>query len=151
MKIRLGIIFKVSVIVILTASISLTLGCGQNFSSNGQRIYFTAENASGKLIAYSGGPSSMMQGRLACVNCHGTKGHGGTVNFMMQSFEIPNITWSELTAQDSDHPPFTDATVKRAITQGLDEVGEGLKYPMPRWRMSDSDLTDLVDFIKTLK
>ncbi len=90
----------------------------------------------------------MMQNRLACVNCHGSQGKGGTVNMMMQSFDVPNITWPELT---SDDPPFTEQTLKLAITQGIDPAGGTLKYPMPHWQMSESDLNDLVDFIKTLK
>jgi cytochrome c oxidase subunit 2 len=93
----------------------------------------------------------MMQGRLACVNCHGPKGKGGTINMMMQRFDVSNITWTELTSPGSDHPPFTEEAVKRAITQGIDETGADLKYPMPRWQMSDSDLNDLVIFLKTLK
>jgi cytochrome c oxidase subunit II len=127
-------------------------GCGNSYSSNGKRIYFTSVSASGDPITYSGGPATMMQrGRLACVDCHGSKGKGGTINMMMQRIEVPGITWTELTSPDSDHPPFTEETLKRAITRGVDETGEALKYPMPRWQMSDSDLNDLVGFIKTLK
>ena len=93
----------------------------------------------------------MMQSRLACVTCHGPKGHGGTVTLIMQRFDVPNVTWSELTAQGMDHPPYTEETLKRAITQGIDLAGSPLEYPMPRWQMSDSDLNDLIGFIKTLK
>jgi cytochrome c oxidase subunit 2 len=95
----------------------------------------------------------MMQGVLACATCHGANGHGGTVNFMMQSYDVPNITWPELTGPDPDmeHPPYTEETLKRAITQGLDPGGNELEYPMPRWQMSEQDLNDLVSFIKTLK
>jgi cytochrome c oxidase subunit 2 len=141
-------------IALLIFAISLSLlilGCGKSFSSNGQRIYFTGESSSGQQIAYSGGPGTMMQGRLACVNCHGSEGKGGTVNMMMLRLDVPNITWTELTAQGSDHPPFTEETIKRAITQGIDESGAALKYYMPRWQMSDNDLNDLVNYLKTLK
>ena len=93
----------------------------------------------------------MMQGRLACVNCHGPEGHGGTVNFMMQTYDIPNISWPELTALDQDFSPYTEETLKRAITRGLDPAGNLLEYPMPHWQMSDGDLSDLVAYIKTLK
>lgn len=137
-------VFVVSIVIVVA-------GCGNSFSSNGQRIYFTATSTSGQPITYSGGPSMMMPGKLACVNCHGPEGHGGRVNIMMYSFDVPNITWPELTAQDMDHPPYTEETLKRAITQGLDPAGNPLEYPMPRWQMSDSDLNDLIGFIKTLK
>jgi len=132
-------------------SLLVLAGCGPSFSSNGQRIYFTATSNSGERITYYGGPGGMMQGTLACVNCHGPKGHGGKVNFMMQTFDVPNITWSTLTGQYEDHQPFTEETVKQAITQGFDPAGNSLEYPMPRWQMSEQDLNDLVSFIKTLK
>lgn len=119
--------------------------------SNGQRIYFYSTSASGEPITYTGAPGTMMQGPLACVNCHGTEGHGGAVQFMMQSYDVPNITWPELTAQHMDHPPYTEETLKQAITQGVDPAGNALEYPMPRWHMSEQDLNDLVSFIKTLK
>ena len=130
--------------------------CGssnQQYSSNGQRIYFTSSSVSGDQITYTGGPGGMMQGPLACATCHGKEGHGGTVQFMMQSYDVPNITWPELTGPDPDmeHPPYTEETLKRAITQGLDPGGGQLEYPMPRWQMSTQDLNDLVSFIKTLK
>jgi mono/diheme cytochrome c family protein len=94
----------------------------------------------------------MMPLNLTCAECHGSEGHGGTVHFMMGTYDIPNITWLDLTASGMmDHPPYTEDTLKRAITQGLNPTGNPLEYPTPRWQMSESDLNDLVVFIKTLK
>jgi cytochrome c oxidase subunit 2 len=126
-----------------------------SFESNGQRIYFTATSSSGEAITPEG--FTMMMHRIACVDCHGSEGKGGTVSMMMQSFDVPNITWSHLTEEEheeeghEDHPPYTEETLKRAITQGLDPAGEPLDEFMPKWQMSAPDLSDLVDFIKTLK
>ncbi len=119
--------------------------------SNGQRIYNITTSASGEPITYTGGPCMMMSVGLTCATCHGPEGHGGTVHFMRQTFDVPSITWPVLTAPDMDHPPYTEETLKRAITQGLDPAGNPLEYPMPRWQMSAQDLNDLVSFIKTLK
>ena len=88
---------------------------------------------------------------LACVNCHGPQGQGGRIAVMIQTVDVPNITWPNLTAHDMDHPPYTEETLKRAITQGLDPAGNPLEYPMLRWNMSEQDFNDLVSFIKTLK
>ena len=61
---------------------------GKQYSSNGQRTYFTATSNSGGGINYQGGPTGGMNGggmmsgngmRLACANCHGPDGHGGQV------------------------------------------------------------------------
>jgi hypothetical protein len=80
---------------------------------------------------------------------------------MMWSFNTPDITWDNLaemeghgeeTGEDEheEHPPYTEETLKRAITRGIDPAGEPLDDIMPRWRMTESDLSDLVEFIKTL-
>jgi hypothetical protein len=39
--------------------------------------------------------------------------------------------------------------LRRAITRGLDPDGKRLDPAMPRWSMSEQDLTDLVDFLKS--
>ena len=94
-----------------------------------------------------------MMAPLACATCHGPEGNGGTVNLMMQTFTVPNITWPVLSGSDPDmqHPPYTEETLKQAITEGVDPGGGPLDYPMPRWQISPQDLNDLVAFIKTLK
>jgi len=130
-----------------------------SFQSNGERIYFTAESASGQPITYSG--SIRMMHSITCANCHGPEGKGGRVNMMMSYFDSPDITWHVLTQEEGhneepgkgeheEHPPYTEETLRRAITKGLDPAGEPLDDEMPRWRMSEQDLTDLADFIKTL-
>jgi cytochrome c oxidase subunit II len=144
---KLGLL---AVLVIAVSMLLLAIGCKTSFTSNGQRIYFTAASSSGERITYTGGPGGMMQGPLACVNCHGSEGRGGTVNFMMQTSDVPDITWPTLTGQYEDHQPFTEETVKQAIAQGVDPASNSLEYPMPRWQMSTQDLNDLVAFIKTL-
>ncbi len=131
-----------------------------SFESNGERIYFTAESSSGQPVTYSGG-ATMMRQRTACVNCHGPEGKGGRVNMMMWSFNTPDITWNNLTEagnhegepaeeKHEEHPPYTEETLKRAITRGIDPAGDSLDDIMPRWRMTKSDLSDLAEFIKAL-
>ncbi len=50
-----------------------------------------------------------------------------------------------------EHPPYTDATIKQAITDGLNPAGDPLDHTMPRWQMSERDLDDLLEFLKTLE
>lgn len=121
--------------------------------SNGQLIYNTSTSDSGQPITYTGGPGMMMAEELTCATCHGPEGLGGTVNFMMRSYDVPNITWPVLSGPDPDmqHPPYTEETLKRAITDGLDPGGGPLEYPMPRWQLSAQDLNDLAAYIMTLK
>jgi hypothetical protein len=51
---------------------------------------------------------------LACAMCHGRDGNGGRVSLMMQTIDVPDITWNELTTQQTDTPPYTEGTLKGA-------------------------------------
>jgi cytochrome c oxidase subunit II len=127
-----------------------------NFESNGERIYFTGTSQTGPTIsAQMPGMHRMPTGRMACADCHGADGRGGTVRMMMSRFDAPDIRYSTLTEGEhgdahGDHPPYTDEDIKRAITDGLDSAGEPLEWLMPRWTMTDEQLEDLIKFLMTL-
>jgi len=76
----------------------------------------------------------------------------------MMSTKIPSdIRYHALTEEEHDehegeeHPPYTDGTIKQAITDGLNPAGRPLDYTMPSYRMSEGDLDDLLEFLKTLE
>lgn len=135
----------------------------ESYKSNGEQIYFTATSRRNEAIsAEMMGMMRMSGGSLACVNCHGPDGKGRAVQMMMGTFDAPDIRYRTLTSpehgeegkeassHDMEHPPYTDETIKQAITKGIDPAGHPLKSFMPRWRISDQDLDDLIDFLKTL-
>jgi mono/diheme cytochrome c family protein len=115
---------------------------------NGQDIFLYAVDASGVYVSAQG--FAMMTRLFGCADCHGIQGHGGTVYMMMAQYDVPNITWPELTGS-SYIPPYTADTVKRAITQGQDQLGKSLDPFMPRWSMSSQDLNDVVSYLQSLK
>jgi|PlaIllAssembly_1097288.scaffolds.fasta_scaffold656027_1 hypothetical protein len=39
---------------------------------------------------------------------------------MLVRFEFPNITYAELTGLYEDYTPYTEATIKNAITKGIE-------------------------------
>lgn len=137
------------------------------FASNGERIYFTGAGANGR-IGFSGGEfgGGMMGGRgmmggsqLACVDCHGPDARGGQHVMHMTVMDAPDIRWSTLSQAEHgehgdegemDHPPYDEAAFKQAVTQGLNPGGARLDPAMPRWRMSEQDLQDLIAYLKTL-
>lgn len=142
----------VAICVALITMILLIIGCGvfyDVYDSNGERIYLTAESDSGKTITRSGGPFFMH--RIACASCHRENGKGGRTFLMMWDFDTPNITWEHLTGEHEDHPPYTEESVKEAITEGIEPNGEEMSELMPRWQMADEDLDDLIEFLKTLE
>jgi cytochrome c oxidase subunit 2 len=121
--------------------------------SNGQQIYFTGVNDRGERIPFDGGPMWLYMRGGSCSGCHGADGRGGAA--VMMGSEIPgDIRYEHLVEEEHEegegHPPYTDDLIKRAITLGLDPAGEPLDLTMPRWRMSERDLDDLIEFLKTL-
>lgn len=167
------------------------------FSSNGERIYFTATSESGEPITFDMGTDfddgimpgygmfssagmggGMMGGGMmgsgstghygmACVTCHGPDGKGGRY-LAMGEVETPDIRYSvlvgELAGEEAEtgeeghdeegeehaHEPYTDETIKQAITQGIEPDEKALDAFMPRWSMADRDLDDLLEFLKYL-
>lgn len=150
--------------LVLVACVALAFGftawptAGPRYRSNGEQIYFTATSRRGTSISSDMGMGMMQGGMMTCASCHGPDGHGGQVRMMMRVIEVPDIRYEALTAEEHGeegetemaHELYTDETIKQAITQGVEPNGEPLDWPMPRWSMSDEDLDDLVEFLKTL-
>jgi cytochrome c oxidase subunit 2 len=126
----------------------------QGYASNGETIYFTGFNDRGERIPFTDGPHWLYRHGGGCAACHGPDGRGEAP--VMMGTEIPSdIRYHHLIEEEEhgegeEHPPYTDETIKRAITEGLDPAGEPLDLTMPRWQMSERDLDDLLEFLKTL-
>jgi mono/diheme cytochrome c family protein len=126
----------------------------QSFASNGERIYYTGVSAKTGPIPVSGGPMWVAQGGVGCVACHGIQGRGG-VPVMMGTAIPADIRYEALIKGEYEHgkkeAPYTDALIKRAITQGVDPAGKPLDWTMPRWQMGDADLNDVLAYLKALR
>lgn len=125
-----------------------TWGTGA-FSSNGERIYFTSASERGTAISYTDGPASnggmMGNGQLACASCQGPSGRGGTHDMgMMRVMTAKDIRWSAL------HSEFNAEKFRLAVTNGQDPDDTQFKKGIPRWKIGDDDLADLITFLKTL-
>ena len=117
--------------------------------ARGKHIYTKGESTSGRVITaaikLSDRPASASI--LPCAQCHGAGGEGiGIV--------APAIRWQALTDPDGHdhelrrHAPFDDSTLARAIREGLDPAGNELEATMPRYRMTDADMTDLIAYLR---
>ena len=130
-----------------------------DYESNGERIYFTATNDQGKYFSYSDGPpfGRMMGGRLACVSCHGEDGRGGLRWMHMQQIDAPDIRYSVLASEADEHgngdehsEEYDLEIFRQAIVLGKHPDGDSLSSDMPRWEISEDDLADLFEYLKTL-
>jgi len=131
---------------------------GGTFASAGQRIYYTGLDADGRAIPRTiagGGMMGLgMMGGVACVDCHGEDGRGGRIGMMFGAVDIPDIRYSTLTTTRSEDgttiPAWTESDIARAIRDGVEPDGQRLKAPMPRWNMTDTELTDVISYLKEL-
>lgn len=154
--------------ILLIGSILLT-ACGlypsdgastqASYSSNGERIYFTATDNDGNYISNVGGPAyGVTSGEtLACVTCHGSDGRGSAYVPHMQWMGAPAIYYDALVQlaqkQVGDTPlpgGYTLDDFRKAVVEGETPNGNTLNPNMPRWQINDADLADLLDFLKTL-
>ena len=123
-----------------------------SFSSNGERIYYTGIDSTGRRIGLEGGPMWLNMRGGSCVFCHGSNGKGG-VPVMIGTAVPEDLTnlYAPHSHGDEKMVPYNDDLLKRAITKGIDANGESLDPTMPRWYMPEKDLNDLVTYIKTLQ
>lgn len=128
------------------------------YESNGDRIYYAGVSERTGRIPFQGGPMWLAMHGGACVSCHGVDGRGG-VPVMMGTAIPTDIRYAALTDKEAHvhgkeekaHPVYTDALIKRAITEGLNPANESLDWTMPRWQMTKEDLNDLITYLKTLR
>jgi ABC-type branched-subunit amino acid transport system substrate-binding protein len=117
----------------------------------GKQIYSRGTSASGEAIVASLGEASLEvpANVMACANCHGAYGHGKSEGGIRPS----NLTWESLTTPSTAnriHPPYTQASLEVAITQGKDPAGNKLRSAMPRFQIGTGDLADLIAYLKQL-
>jgi cytochrome c oxidase subunit II len=167
---------KKTIIVLLLGSILLT-ACGfyppngtsspgvgtntnnGNYTSNGERIYFTAIDQNGNPIPSTGGPAygGTAGETLACVSCHGPQGRGSSNLSNIQWIDARPIYYSALVQMLQDEAGgtpqpggYTLDDFRKAVVEGEHPNGVRLNPNMPRWQMDDADLADLFEFLKTL-
>jgi ABC-type branched-subunit amino acid transport system substrate-binding protein len=90
----------------------------------------------------------------ACGTCHGADGQGRPEG----GVRPPAVVWSELAKPyghshpgGRKHPPFTDASLARALRDGVDPAGNVLDLSMPRFAMSDDDVGSLLAYLRRLE
>ena len=122
-------------------------------TERGAIIFNTGRDPNGQPIAHSGGTMMMMTTSATCATCHGAHGQG----LSTPRFVSPNITCRNLTdpagmiEPDGGHGmKYTDALIRRAVTQGIDPEGQSLDPVMPRWQLTDAEWSALLAYLKTL-
>ena len=129
----------------------------------GENLYLRGVTGSGVALEASRSAGSKLQGAAAaCVNCHQRSGFGGregrsvippiTGRYLYRSLpndddqrDIPYVAGMRV-----DRKPYDDATLARAVRDGLDSQGKPLSYLMPRYAIKDADMSALISYLKRL-
>jgi ABC-type branched-subunit amino acid transport system substrate-binding protein len=122
--------------------------------SRGRIIYREGRSPSATAItAVLGEGPDLPATVVACANCHGEDGRGRSEGGITPT----DITWDHLTKtyggvhpSGRRFPPYTDGLLNRAITLGVDSDGRTLASTMPRYRMSATDMADLLAYLRQL-
>jgi cytochrome c oxidase subunit 2 len=128
-----------------------------SYDSNGERIYYLGIDRDGQRIRFRGGPHWLRMMGGSCVNCHGPDGTGGLP--VMMGTHIPgDIRYSALVSGEhhgeeggKEGVAYTDEDIRRVIREGIEPSGERMDRTMPRWNISDSDMVDLLEYLKELE
>ena len=120
----------------------------------GKAIYLRGTPASGRELTAVVGELDVPASTVTCAGCHGARGEGKTEG----GITAGNLTWQHLLKPQGHvhpsgrrHKPFDEASLARAVVEGVDPDGNELLVAMPRYRMSREDLADLVAYLKRIE
>ena len=81
----------------------------------------------------------------ACAKCHGAFGEGGREG----GVTAPALTWSALTTPRGEAPAFqAESQILDAVTKGVARGGAALGPTMPRYTLSDVEMSALLAYLK---
>jgi mono/diheme cytochrome c family protein len=150
-------------VLALTGAASAALAAGASSPSReaGESIFRLGALGSGEPLQARSEAGVRLSGpAAACASCHRRSGLGGREG----PSTIPPITGRYLfrprgsaasmvpfvEGLRGDREPYTDATLARAIREGLDSRGKPLAVLMPRYPLGDADMDALIRHLKAL-
>ena len=121
----------------------------------GKRLYREGVSSSDAQLLARVGASNMSvpASVLPCASCHGNDGRGRAEG----GVRPPSLDWQRLAlgpgareANGRSYPAYTDASLARAIQQGMDPAGNRLDPAMPRFELTMADQRNLTAYLKRL-
>jgi len=140
------------------------LVAARSAESAGQAIYLRGVLGSGAPLegTREAGGVVTTGADAACANCHQRSGLGAVEGRV----SIPPVAGDYLFHSGADDPgepvlpyvetmhgnrdPYTEATLARAIREGLDSQGRPLSEVMPRFALGDEDMAALIAYLRKL-
>ncbi|WP_175108542.1 c-type cytochrome, partial [Pararobbsia alpina] len=129
----------------------------------GEAIFQRGIAGSGEPVeATHAGGMRMSGAAAACMNCHRRSGLGsregnstippisGQYLFHPRVQNPDELDIPYIDGMRTNREPYTDATIARAIREGLDSEGRPLSYLMPQFVLNDADMAAVIGYLKRL-
>ena len=129
----------------------------------GERIYRQGMLPTGEPVLAEHQGADPLQGQsAACVNCHRRSGLGTveghilippiTPKYLFRSSSANAVRMAQIsrTASALTRRSYTDATLARALREGIDPEGRRFDYLMPRYRLDGASMSALIAYLRQL-
>lgn len=126
-------------------------GATPSLRAAGERLYRTGISISGApLEGTVQGDVALSGSQVSCAGCHQRSGMGASEGRTSAARVTGFALQAPRPANPRARPAYTDATLVRAIREGVDAGGAALSPLMPRYSLGDADAAALVEYLKTL-
>ncbi len=114
-------------------------------ASRGKRLFRNGTTLDGRLIEGEIAEGAWLSGReAACANCHGHLGEGTEEGGVI----APAIDGDALfSRKDERRAAYSKETIERALRTGQSPDSRALSRVMPRFRLRDADMADLLAYL----
>lgn len=142
--------------------------------ASGKRLYLQGVLASGETLrATTQGDIAIRGSQFSCAGCHRRSGYGSseggnyvppiTAPILYRPRELDRAKLFKKLFKETQpqgfasrvrsprmRPAYTDETLARAVRDGVDAAGRELDPLMPRYRVGETDMVNLIAYLKTL-
>jgi len=127
----------------------------------GERLYRQGVlSTGGPLLAERQGVEPMQGRAAACVNCHLRSGLGTvegsilippiTPKYLFRRVSASNAGTAQRAPAAAMRSRYTDATLARALRDGIDADGRKFDYLMPRYALDEASMSALLSYLRSL-
>ena len=132
-------------------------------SNQGERLYRQGQLPAGSLLTGTREEQGTVTGAdAACAKCHRRSGLGSVEGqiiippiasrylFSMRGRDTQDPDLRSHSGLDPNRKPYDAITLARAIRDGVGASGRKLSYLMPRYRLDDADMAELIRYLQSL-